>query len=218
MLPVLFKEYLNLTFMNSHLSNLLQRVPALAPCLDDIQNAYETMRASLAAGGKLLLCGNGGSGADAEHWAGELLKGFGSKRPIGGELLHRLGADLAGQLQGALPVIPLTGFLALRTAWQNDCHPDYVYAQLTLAFGRPGDTLVGISTSGNSRNVALALETAQKLGIKTVALTGQGGGKAAQLAQTCVRVPSCETYLIQEYHLPIYHTLCLMLEDEFFPA
>ena len=204
--------------MNPHLSRLLHRAPALSPCIEDIQRAYETMRASLAGGGKLLLCGNGGSGADAEHWAGELLKGFGSKRPIGGKQLEQLGADLAGQLQGALPVIPLTGFLGLRTAWQNDCDPHYVYAQLVLAFGRPGDTLVGISTSGNSKNVALALETADKLGLGTVALTGAGGGKAAQLAQTTVRVPSCETYIIQEFHLPVYHTLCLMLEDEFFPA
>jgi len=203
--------------MNPHLACLLQRAPALASCLDDIQRAFETMRGSLAGGGKLLLCGNGGSGADAEHWAGELLKGFASKRPIGGELLKQLGAELACQLQGALPVIPLTGFLGLRTAWQNDCDPDYVYAQLVLALGRPGDTLVGISTSGNSKNVALALEAAAKLGLHTVALTGAGGGKAAQLAQTTVRVPSCETYLIQEFHLPVYHTLCLMLEDEFFP-
>ena len=204
--------------MNPHLSRLLQRAPALVPCLDDIQGAFEAMRCSLAGGGKLLIGGNGGSGADADHWAGELLKGVGSKRPIGGELLQKLGAELAGQLQGALPVIPLTGFLGLRTAWQNDCDPHYVYAQLVLAFGRPGDTLVGISTSGNSKNVALALETAHKMGLRTVALTGAGGGKAAQLAQTSIRVPSCETYLIQELHLPIYHTLCLMLEDEFFPT
>lgn len=204
--------------MNPHLSCLLQRAPALASCLDDIQLAFELMRCSLAGGGKLLICGNGGSGADAEHWAGELLKGFGSKRPIGGELLQQLGADLAGKLQGALPVIPLTGFLGLRTAWQNDCDPDYVYAQLVLAFGRPGDTLVGISTSGNSKNVAPALEAANRLGLKTVALTGQGGGKAAQIANASIRVPACETYLIQELHLPIYHTLCLMLEEEFFPA
>lgn len=204
--------------MNPHLSRLLQRIPALNPCLDDLLRAYETMRGSLASGGKLLICGNGGSGADAEHWAGELLKGFGSRRPIGGDLLARLGADLAGQLQGALPVIPLTGFLGLSTAWQNDCNPDYVYAQLTLGLGRPGDTLIGISTSGNSKNVALALETATKLGLRTVALTGEGGGKAAQLAETTVRVPSRETYIIQEYHLPVYHTLCLMLESEFFPA
>lgn len=204
--------------MNPHLSRLLQRVPALAPCLNDIQTAYEIICDSFACGGKLLICGNGGSGADSEHWAGELLKGFCSKRPLKGELLQTLGPDLAGRLQGSLPVIPLTGFLGLRTAWQNDCDPDYIYAQLVLAFGRPGDTLVGISTSGNSRNVTPALDVANKIGLKTVALTGKEGGKAAQMAHTSVRVPASETYLIQEFHLPIYHALCLMLEDRFFVA
>ena len=204
--------------MNPRLSDLLHRAPALAPCINDILAVFETMRDSLRNGGKLLLCGNGGSGADAEHWAGELLKGFGSKRPLGCDDQLKLGADLAAQLQGALPVIPITGFLGLRTAWQNDCNPDYVYAQMVYALGRPGDVLVGISTSGNSKNVCLALETAQKLGLKTAALTGAAGGRAAQLADTSIRVPSCETYLIQEFHLPVYHTLCLMLEDEFFPA
>ncbi len=204
--------------MNPHLSALLQRIPALNCCAQDLQRAYEIMHASLASGGKLLICGNGGSGADAEHWGGELLKGFKSRRPIGGELLAKLGPDLAGKLQGALPCIPLTGFLGLRTAWQNDCDPDYIYAQLTLAFGRPGDTLVGISTSGNSKNVAPALEVAKRLGLRTVGLTGEGGGKAAELAEVCVRVPSRETYLIQEYHLPIYHALCIALEAELFPG
>ena len=204
--------------MNPHLACLLQRAPALAPCLQDLQRAFEMMHGSLAAGGKLLLCGNGGSGADAEHWAGELLKGFGSKRPIGGELLQKLGPELACKLQGALPVIPLTGFLGLRTAWQNDCDPDYIYAQLVLAYGRPGDMLVGISTSGNSRNVIPALEAANRLGLHTLALTGEGGGKAAQIAHASIRVPACETYVIQELHLPVYHTLCLMLEEAFFPA
>ena len=202
--------------MNPHLARLLQRFPALEVCAADIQSSFEIMRDTLAAGGKLLICGNGGSGADAEHWAGELLKGFGQKRPIGGELLAKLGPELAAQLQGALPIIPLTGFMGLSTAWQNDCDNDYIYAQLTLGLGRPGDVLIGLSTSGNSKNVALALETANKLGLHTVALTGEGGGRAAQLAQCSIRVPSRETYIIQEYHLPIYHTLCLMLESEFF--
>ena len=204
--------------MNPHLARLIQRIPALEACAGDIQRGFEIMRDSLAAGGKLLICGNGGSGADAEHWAGELLKGFGQKRPIGGELREKLGPELAAQLQGALPVIPLTGFMGLSTAWQNDCDNDYIYAQLTLGLGRPGDVLIGLSTSGNSKNVALALETANKLGLHTIALTGEGGGKAAQLAQCGIRVPSRETYIIQEYHLPIYHALCLMLESEFFPA
>ena len=204
--------------MNPHLSRLLHRAPALSSCIEDVQLLFETIRDGLAGSGKLLICGNGGSGADAEHWAGELLKGFGSKRPLGCDDQMKLGAELAAQLQGALPVIPITGFLGLRTAWQNDCNPDYVYAQMVYALGRPGDVLVGISTSGNSKNVCLALETANKLGLKTAALTGATGGRAAQIAKCAVRVPSCETYLIQEFHLPVYHTLCLMLEDEFFPA
>ena len=204
--------------MNPRLCQLLHRAPALAPCLDDVQRVYETMTEGFRAGGKLLICGNGGSGADAEHWAGELLKGFASKRPLGCEDQQKLGTELAGQLQGALPVIPLTGFLGLRTAWQNDCQPDYVFAQMVYALGRPGDVLVGISTSGNSKNVCLALEIARKLGLKTAALTGAAGGRAAQIAECSIRVPSCETYLIQEFHLPVYHTLCLMLEDEFFPG
>ncbi len=203
--------------MTSRLTQLVHRAPALAPCVADIQSAFESMKESFATGGKLLLCGNGGSGADAEHWAGELLKGFGSKRTLGADAVATLGADLASELQGALPTIALTGFLGLRTAWQNDCNPDYVYAQMVYALGRPGDTIVGISTSGNSKNVCHALETARKMGLRTVALTGAGGGRAAQIADLAIRVPVCETYLIQELHLPVYHTLCLMLEDEFFP-
>ena len=203
--------------MNPHLSCLLNRAPALSSCLEDIQRLYEMMRAGFAAGGKLLICGNGGSGADAEHWAGELLKGFGSKRPLGPDDQKKFGADLAALLQGALPVIPITGFLGLRTAWQNDCNPDSVYAQLVYALGRPGDVLVGISTSGNARNVCLALETGRKMGLATAILTGAGGGRGAEIAEVALRVPACETYLIQEYHLPIYHTLCLMIEEEFFP-
>ena len=204
--------------MNPHLTRLLHRAPALSPCIEDVQSLFNIIRDGLASGGKLLLCGNGGSGADAEHWAGELLKGFANKRPLGSDDQQKLGPELAAQLQGALPVIPITGFLGLRTAWQNDCNPDYVYAQMVYALGRPGDVLVGISTSGNSKNVCLALETGRKLGLKTAAMTGATGGRAAQIAECSVRVPSCETYLIQEFHLPVYHTLCLMLEDEFFPA
>lgn len=203
--------------MNPRISELLERVPALKGCATDIQLAYEAMRDALAAGGKLLICGNGGSGADAEHWAGELLKGFLSKRPLNKEWQEKLGPELACQLQGGLPVLPLTGFLGLRTAWQNDCNPDFVYAQLVHALGRPGDLLIGISTSGNSRNVGWALETARRSGIRTVALTGAGGGKAYELAEISIRVPSNTVHLIQEMHLPIYHTLCIMLEEHFFP-
>lgn len=203
--------------MNPRLSHLLERAPGLSCCIEAIQEVYSAMRETFEAGGKLLLCGNGGSGADAEHWAGELLKGFLSRRPLGGAMREALGPELASHLQGGLPAISLTGFLSLRTAWQNDCEPDYVYAQLVYALGRPGDMLVGISTSGNARNVAHALETARKLGLKTAALTGAGGGRAGKIAELSIRVPASEVHLIQEQHLPVYHTLCLMLEDHFFP-
>ncbi len=202
----------------NRLAELVERAPALSCCVEEIRRAYEILRGSFAAGGKLLLCGNGGSGADAEHWAGELLKGFLSRRPIQGAQREKLGPALADALQGGLPAIPLTGFLSLRTAWQNDCEPDFVYAQLVHALGRPGDVLVGISTSGNAKNVAHALETAAKSGLRTVVLTGEGGGLAARLAEVAIRVPAREVHRIQELHLPVYHTLCLLLEDEFFPG
>ncbi len=202
--------------VSPHLTALAKRCPALSGSLEAIGELYRAMEATFLRGDKVLLCGNGGSGADAEHWSGELLKGFLSKRPIRGELRTQLGDALADQLQGGLPAIPLTGFLALRSAWLNDCDPDYLYAQLILALGKPGDLLIGISTSGNARNVALALETAERLGLTTAALTGAGGGRAAGLAQITVRAPANEVHLIQELHLPIYHTLCLMLEERFF--
>jgi len=200
------------------LVHLLERTPALAPCAGAILEAFEAMRTCLAAGGKLLLCGNGGSGSDAEHWAGELLKGFLSRRPLRGEQREKLGEALAPHLQGGLAAIPLTGFLALRTAWLNDCEPDYLYAQLVSVLGQPGDLLVGISTSGNARNVCHALDAAARLGLDRVALTGQGGGQAATLARIAIRVPAQEVHHIQELHLPVYHTLCLLLEEAFFPG
>ncbi len=198
------------------LDSLLQRLPALQVCRDDLMQAFEVLRDGFTSGGKLLLCGNGGSGADAEHWAGELLKGFISKRPLREPLRSQLGESLASQLQGGLPAIPLTGFVGLRSAWLNDCEPDYLYAQLVLALGRPGDVLVGISTSGNAKNVGHALEAANRLGIQTIALTGESGGCAAKLANYAIKVPAREVHLIQELHLPVYHTLCLLLEEALF--
>lgn len=204
--------------MNRHLALLLERQPSLAASADDIAQTFTLLAATFRSGGRLLLCGNGGSAADCEHWAGELLKGFLSRRPLPTSERERLGADLGENLQGGLPVIPLTGFAGFQTAWLNDCNPDYLYAQLVYALGRPGDTLVGISTSGNSRNVLLALETASRIGLQTVALTGASGGEAAKLAGQSIRVPADQVHHIQELHLPVYHTLCLMLEEEFYPG
>ncbi len=202
--------------MHDHrqLDALLARIPALETCRADIWRAFELMRDSFQSGGKLLLCGNGGSAADAEHWAGELLKGFCSKRPIGGD--SGLREELAGKLQGGLPTIPLTGFVSLGTAFANDVDATMIYAQLVWALGKPGDVLVGISTSGNAANVGAAMETARAKGLRTVGLTGATGGKLKPLAEVCICAPERETFLIQELHLPIYHCLCFMLEEEFF--
>lgn len=200
-----------------HLKNLLARAPALEPCMPDIVKAYSAMRDSLSRGGTLLLCGNGGSAADCEHWAGELLKGFASKRPLPADIRQKLPGDLGTKLQGAIRAIPLTGFLSLATAFANDVDPHLTFAQLVYGIGRPGDVLVGISTSGNSVSVCTAIETANAMGLITVGLTGQTGGRLAGLASIAIKAPSPETYRIQEYHLPIYHCLCLMLEEEFFP-
>jgi D-sedoheptulose 7-phosphate isomerase len=202
--------------MNPHIEKLMQRRPELATCRRDVEQTFEVMRDCFRSGGKLLLCGNGGSAADAEHWAGELLKGFSRKRPLSHAEQETLSAELGLKLQGALPVIPLTGFVALSTAFANDVDPDLIFAQLVWALGRPGDVLIGISTSGNARNVAAAMETAKARGMSRIGLSGRTGGRLDPLCEVCIKAPADETYLIQEFHLPIYHCLSLMLEDEFF--
>lgn len=202
---------------NPHLDHLVRRAPALSECRGDVEKAFHLLRGCFRAKGKLLLCGNGGSAADADHIAGELLKGFCCKRPLTPEEKAGLSPELAEKLQRAFPVIPLSGFPALSSAFANDVAPELTFAQLVWALGSPDDILIGISTSGNARNVCAAVEAARARGLVTIALTGQGGGKLSPLCDLSIRVPAKETYLIQEYHMPIYHCLCLMLEDEFFP-
>lgn len=203
--------------MNLHLQNLVNRAPQLAPILPHIAEVHQVLVTCFRSGHKLLLCGNGGSAADCEHWAGELLKGFAQKRPLSASDLATLPKELGEKLQGALPVIPLTGFLGLSTAFTNDVDAELIFAQLVWALGRPGDVIVGISTSGQARNVCAAMEVARARGLVRVGLTGQTGGKLKPLTDYCLCVPETETYLIQEFHLPIYHALSLMLEEELFP-
>lgn len=162
------------------------------------------------------LCGNGGSAADADHWAGELLKGFCKDRPLSMQERGTLRPEIAQKLQGALPAIPLTSFPAASTAFGNDVDPALAYAQLTSALGRPGDVFVGLSTSGNARNVGAAAEVARAKGLPVIGLTGASGGKLKAWCTVCICAPSTETYRVQEYHLPIYHCLSLMLEENFF--
>ena len=203
--------------MNTHLSLLLQRCPALEPIIPDVQKAYEMICATYEKQGSLYLCGNGGSAADCEHWSGELLKGFSHKRPLSSIEKAKLSPELASKLQGSLPAIPLTGFLGLSTAFANDVDPQLIYAQLLWGLGKPNDTLIAISTSGNAQNVRHTLEVARAKGIQTIGFSGKTGGAIKPLCDLCLCVPETETYRIQEYHLPIYHCLCLMLEEKFFP-
>ncbi|MCM8525286.1 MAG: SIS domain-containing protein [Lentisphaeraceae bacterium] len=200
----------------NHFNTLYKRYPLLSECRDDIQKAYEALRDSFETNHKMLICGNGGSAADADHWSGELLKGFCSQRALSDEWRTKLTPEVAGNLQNALPCIPLTGFSSLSTAYANDVNPHYIFAQLCWGLAQKGDVLVGISTSGNAENVCLAAQVAQAKGGKVISLTGIGGGKLADLADIAVRVPEKETFKVQELHLPVYHAICLELEEYFF--
>lgn len=202
---------------------LFVRRPMLADLREEVWSAFELLKGCFTGGGKLLVCGNGGSAADSDHIAGELLKGFRLKRPLAearrSMLVARdpqLGALQADRLQEGLPAIALTAHSALITAFSNDVDPDLVFSQQIVAFGRAGDVLIAISTSGNSRSVVHAAVTAGALGLPVIGLTGKGGGRLAPLCDIALRAPETETSLIQELHLPIYHTLCAMVEQELF--
>lgn len=206
-----------------HVDLLVERYPILESCRQDIIDAYLIMEESYVNGGKLLIAGNGGSAADAEHIVGELMKGFKMPRKPDKEFTEKLRAEnkelgtvLAENLQGALPAIALDGHLALSTAYMNDCEPLLCFAQQVNGYGKPEDVFLGISTSGNSKNVLYAAVTAHAKGMKVVGLTGEKDSKLSQMADVCIKATQTETYMIQELHLPIYHCLCLMLEDRFF--
>ena len=202
---------------------LCERYPALKIVEDDIARAYQILEDSYKNGGKLLVAGNGGSAADAEHIVGELMKGFKLPRKPQSDFADKLiqtntelGAVLAENLQGALPAIALDGHPALSTAYMNDCEPLLCFAQQVNGYGKTGDVFLGISTSGNSKKVLYAATTAHAKGMKVIGLTGAKSSKLEQMSDVCIKVPQIETYMIQEFHLPVYHCLCLMLEDEFF--
>ena len=203
------------------IKDLILRYPALAEAEGDITAAAEMMADCFRSGGKVMLCGNGGSASDSLHIVGELMKEFAVKRPLSAEMkaaLSEAGDDgyIAENLQGALPAVSLVGVTALESAYANDAAPDLGFAQQVFGLGSSGDLLFGITTSGNSANVIYAAKTAKAKGIKTVALTGGSGGKIKDICDCTIVAPANETYKIQEFHLPIYHTLCLALENEFF--
>lgn len=206
-----------------HIDLLVERYPSLESAKNDIVAAYLLLEESYKNGGKLLVAGNGGSAADAEHIVGELMKGFKLPRKPEADFAEKLvaenqelGSVLAENLQGALPAIALDGHPALSTAYMNDCEPLLCFAQQVNGYGKSGDVFLGISTSGNSKNVLYAATTAHAKGMKVIGLTGAKDSKLKDMSDVCIKAPQTETYMIQELHLPIYHCLCLMLEDRFF--
>lgn len=209
--------------LNKHVELLMERYPILSSIKQEIINAYLIMEECYEHDGKLLIAGNGGSAADSEHIAGELMKRFKSPRPVTQELADKLkaidpilGANLAKNLERGLMAIPLVAHEGLTTAYINDVDGIGVFAQQLFGFGRAGDVFLGISTSGNSKNIISATVVARALGIKVIGLTGAQGGELASVADVAVKVPQIETYMIQELHLPVYHCWCLMLEEKFF--
>jgi D-sedoheptulose 7-phosphate isomerase len=199
-----------------HLTHLIERYPALAQMRGAIEQAYRLLEECYEKGGKLLVCGNGGSAADSDHIVGELMKGFYKQRMLPTEERKRFG-EQGEKLQGALPAIALTQHGALSTAFLNDVDPAMVFAQQVYGYGQGGDVFLGLSTSGNSANVVLAAKVAAAKGMKVITMTGRNGGKLKELSDVCMIVPAQVTADIQEYHLPVYHTLCAMLEEHFFP-
>lgn len=209
--------------IQKHVDLLVSRYPMLEACKDDIIEAYIVLKECYENDKKLLIAGNGGSAADSEHIAGELMKRFKILRKVPDEFAKKLkeidlerGEKLSRNLERGLMAIPLVAHESLTTAYINDVDGLGVFAQQLYGFGRPGDVFLGISTSGNSKNVMNATVVAKALGMKVIGLTGALGGELATVSDVVIKVPETETYMVQELHLPVYHCLCLMLEDYFF--
>lgn len=209
--------------IQKHVDLLVSRYPMLEACKDDIIEAYIVLKECYENDKKLLIAGNGGSAADSEHIAGELMKRFKILRKVPDEFAKKLkeidlerGEKLSRNLERGLMAIPLVAHESLTTAYINDVDGLGVFAQQLYGFGRPGDVFLGISTSGNSKNVMNATVVARALGMKVIGLTGALGGELATVSDVVIKVPETETYMVQELHLPVYHCLCLMLEDYFF--
>ncbi|BDZ76291.1 D-sedoheptulose-7-phosphate isomerase [Claveliimonas bilis] len=209
--------------IEKHVELLMERYPKLMSVREDIINGYIVLENCYRTGGKLLIAGNGGSASDSEHIAGELMKCFKIPRPVSKEYAKKLisidskrGPVLAQNLEQTLMAIPLVAHEALTTAYINDVDGVGVFAQQLFGFGKKGDVFLGISTSGNSKNIMNATVVARASGMKILSLTGAEGGELALVSDVAVKVPENETYMIQELHLPVYHCWCLMLEDKFF--
>ena len=206
-----------------YLQQLIERYPSLESAGNDISSAFDIISNSYARGGKLLIAGNGGSASDAEHIAGELMKTFAKKRSLPDSFIADINAVdseiaeyLVSRLQPGLPAIALSGHASLNTACINDIDGNITFARQVYGYGKEGDVLLGISTSGNSKNVLYAAAVAKAKKLRIIALTGAGGGNLKKFADACICVPETETWKVQELHLPVYHLLCMMLEDHFF--
>ena len=195
------------------MDNLLERYPALECCVKDISAALELIINTYKNGGKVLVCGNGGSAADSEHIVGELMKGFMLKREVKDE---RIPEHLRQNLQGTLPAISLVSQVGVLSAFINDVDPDMIYAQLVYGYGKEGDLLICLSTSGNSANCVKAAEVAKCIGVKVLSMTGAKESKLSGISDCSIQVPETETFKVQEYHLPVYHYLCAETEKHFF--
>lgn len=195
------------------MNELLERYPSLQICKKDIEDALNLMIDTYKNDGKILVCGNGGSAADSEHIVGELMKGFMLKREVKDE---RIPEELSCKLQGALPSISLVSQTGVLSAFINDVAPDMMYAQLVYGYGRKGDLLICLSTSGNSKNCVNAAEVAKCIGVNVLSLTGEKESKLSEISDCTIKVPETETFKVQEYHLPVYHYLCAMTENYFF--
>ena len=205
------------------LNELMQRYPQLEVCKVDIIKAEKALIECYENGGKVLICGNGGSCADSDHIVGELMKGFLKKRPLCDEKKTEMkknsdlvDEELLSKLQGGLPAISLPSITALNSAFCNDVDPELIYAQPLIALANKNDILIGISTSGNSKNVFAAVKVAKALGVKVIGLTGNAGGKLKEYSDIAICVPETETFKIQELHLPVYHYICAAVEEHFF--
>lgn len=195
------------------MEELLERYPKLSVCREDIEKASRLIYDTYKNGGKVLVCGNGGSAADSEHIVGELMKGFLKKREVSDE---RIPESLRKNMQGSLPAISLPSQCAVLSAFVNDVEPEMMYAQLVYGYAKENDLVIGISTSGNSKNVVNAVEVAKCMGVKTLSLTGEKESKLSGLSDVTVKVPETETFKVQELHLPVYHYLCAYVENMLF--
>lgn len=205
------------------LDDLIKRYPALEPLKDKISDAGQSLISCYENKGKVLVCGNGGSCSDSDHIVGELMKGFEHKRPVDEKFRNKLlevggerGQFLSEKLQVGLPAISLTAHNALITAVANDTDANLIFAQQVVGYGNSGDILIAISSSGNSQNVLDAILVAKAKGLKVIGLTGESGGKMNGLCDVLINVPGKRTASVQEYHLPVYHALCVMVESHFF--